>query len=188
MSYSYNFDKEKCWYKKVCPQYDQGCKSGCVRFMKMHFLANNALLSENKRIKGLDGNKMSKSLNNAIYLSDSKEEISKKIMGATTDSECLIKYDPLNKPGISNLINIATALSQYSIHDIENMFEGKNYGDFKRFVAEIVVQELSVIQEKYYQLIDSPELDKILDENIDIVRKIAKDKFLLMKKRMGMYR
>lgn len=135
--------------------------------------------------------KMSKSSDNEkgiIKMLDKPDVIRKKIMGATTDSECLIKYDPLNKPGISNLINIATALSQYSIHDIENMFEGKNYGDFKRFVAEIVVQELSVIQEKYYQLIDSPELDKILDENIDIVRKIAKDKFLLMKKRMGMYR
>ena len=49
MSYSYNFDKEKCWYKKVCPHYDQGCRSGCVRFMKMHFLANNALLTEKQQ-------------------------------------------------------------------------------------------------------------------------------------------
>lgn len=49
MNYSYKFDKEKCWYKDVCPMYSQGCRSGCVRFMKMHFLANNALLSEKQQ-------------------------------------------------------------------------------------------------------------------------------------------
>lgn len=49
MNYSYKFDKEKCWYKNVCPHYDQGCRSGCVRFMKMHFLVNNALLTEKQQ-------------------------------------------------------------------------------------------------------------------------------------------
>ena len=55
-----------------------------------------ALLSENTRIKGLDGNKMSKSLNNAIYLSDTEEEILKKIMGAVTDPNKIKKDDPAN--------------------------------------------------------------------------------------------
>lgn len=49
MNYSYKFDKEKCWYKGVCPLYDGKCSSGCVRYMKMHFLANNALLSEKQQ-------------------------------------------------------------------------------------------------------------------------------------------
>lgn len=135
--------------------------------------------------------KMSKSSDNEkgiIKMLDEPEVIRKKIMGATTDSDCLVKYDMVNKPGISNLINIATALSDYSIHDIEHMFEGKNYGEFKRFVADIVVEELSAIQKKYYELIDSPKLDEILEANIDVVREKAKEKFLFMKKRMGMYR
>lgn len=49
MSYLYKFDKDKCWYKNVCPLYLKKCSSGCVRYMKMHFLANNALLSEKQQ-------------------------------------------------------------------------------------------------------------------------------------------
>lgn len=49
MNYSYKFDKEKCWYKEVCPLYSQGCRSGCIRYMKMHYLANNALLTEKQQ-------------------------------------------------------------------------------------------------------------------------------------------
>lgn len=49
MNYLYKFDKDKCWYKDVCPLYDKGCRSGCVRYMKMHFLANNALLTEKQQ-------------------------------------------------------------------------------------------------------------------------------------------
>lgn len=49
MSYLYNFDKEKCWYKKICPHYDKGCYSGCVRYLKMHYLTSNALLTEKQQ-------------------------------------------------------------------------------------------------------------------------------------------
>lgn len=135
--------------------------------------------------------KMSKSSDNpkgVIKMLDDPETIRKKIMGATTDSDCQIKYDIVNKPGISNLINICVALTGKSIEDIENEFKGKNYGEFKKYVADVVVNELSAIQKRYYELIDSPELDNILDENINIVRQIAKEKFELMKQKMGMYR
>lgn len=49
MNYSYKFDKDKCWYKNICPYYDSKCSSGCIRYLKMHFLANNALLSEKQQ-------------------------------------------------------------------------------------------------------------------------------------------
>ena len=49
MNYLYKFDKEKYWYKNVCPLYDNKCSSGCIRYMKIHFLANNALLTEKQQ-------------------------------------------------------------------------------------------------------------------------------------------
>ena len=135
--------------------------------------------------------KMSKSSENpkgVIRILDDINSIRKKIMGATTDSECIVRFDPEAKPGISNLINICVALTGKSISDIETMFEGKNYGEFKRFVADIVIEEISAIQARYQKIINSQELDKLLDENATITRAIAKKKFMLMKEKMGLYK
>ena len=135
--------------------------------------------------------KMSKSSENqkgVIRMLDDINTIRKKIMGATTDSDCLIHFDPENKPGISNLINICVALTGKSIQEIEVMFAGKNYGDFKHFVADIVTTEIETIQGRYQKIINSPELDKLLDENVAITRALAKEKFLLMKEKMGLYK
>lgn len=121
--------------------------------------------------------KMSKSSENpkgVIRILDDVEAIRKKIMGATTDSECIVRFDPEAKPGISNLINICVALTGKSISDIETMFEGKNYGEFKRFVADTVIEEISAIQARYQKIINSQELDKLLDENATITRAIAR--------------
>ena len=135
--------------------------------------------------------KMSKSSENpkgVIRILDDINSIRKKIMGATTDSECIVRFDPEAKPGISNLINICVALTGKSISDIETMFEGKNYGEFKRFVADTVIEEISAIQARYQKIINSQELDKLLDENATITRAIAKKKFMLMKEKMGLYK
>lgn len=135
--------------------------------------------------------KMSKSSENqkgVIRMLDDINTIRKKIMGATTDSDCLIHFDPENKPGISNLINICVALTGKSIQEIEAMFAGKNYGDFKHFVADIVTTEIETIQGRYQKIINNPELDKLLDENVAITRALAKEKFLLMKEKMGLYK
>ena len=123
-----------------------------------------------------------------IHILDDVASIRKKIMGATTDSDCLIKFDPENKPGISNLINICVAITGKSVTEIESMFQGKNYGEFKKFVADIVVDEVSGIQKRYQEIINSSKLDQILDENIKVVREIAKEKFMLMKEKMGLYK
>ena len=135
--------------------------------------------------------KMSKSSDNPkslISLLDDPEVARKKIMSATTDSDCLIKYDKENKPGISNLINIVNSLTGKDIKDIENEFAGKNYGEFKKYVADIVANELETIQKKYYELIDSQELDDILNKGIIKAREIAKEKFNVMKIKMGLYK
>lgn len=135
--------------------------------------------------------KMSKSAENkkgVIFLLDDLEAIRKKIMSATTDSEMLIKYDPENKPGISNLINIYISLTGKTIEETEKEFENSNYGEFKRNVANVVVDFVSKIQGRYNELMQSDELDKILDEGIKSVLPVAKAKYEEMKKKMGLGR
>ena len=135
--------------------------------------------------------KMSKSSfsqKGVIRLLDDKDVIRKKIMSSTTDNENIIKYDPDNKPGISNLINIYISLTNKSISEVEEEFKNSNYGEFKSKVADIVVDELTVIQEKYNNIINSDELDRILDEGINKTREIAKAKYIEMKSKMGLGR
>lgn len=135
--------------------------------------------------------KMSKSEENpqgVISMYDAPEDIKKKIMKATTDSENLVKYDEENKPGISNLLNIASVITGKSVEVIEKEFDGKGYGDFKKYVAEVTADHISKIQERYNELINSKELDEILDKGREKSRALAKEKFELMKKRLGVVR
>ena len=135
--------------------------------------------------------KMSKSEENpngVISLYDKKEDIIKKIKSSTTDSDMLIKFDEENKPGISNLLNIASVVTDKSIDELETMFVGKNYGEFKTYVGEVVAQKLGQFQEKYEQLMNSQELNDILDRGAETTRKIAKAKYEEMKKRIGTIR
>lgn len=135
--------------------------------------------------------KMSKSSENpkgVIYLMDDEKTIRKKIMSATTDSEMKIVYDPDNKPGISNLISIFAALSNKTTQAVEKQFKDSNYGEFKRKVADKIVKTLIPIQEKYKKLINSKELDKILDEGRDKTSLIAYEKYDKLKHAVGLYR
>lgn len=135
--------------------------------------------------------KMSKSETNpagVITLFDDIALIRKKIMSATTDSEMIIKYDEVNKPGISNLINIVISLSDYEIKDVENMFEGKNYGEFKKFVADIVCNKIEEIQKKFNEIYGSKELDDILTEGRNKSIELAKDKYELLCRKVGLTR
>ena len=135
--------------------------------------------------------KMSKSSENkkgVIFLLDDLEVARKKIMGATTDSECVIKFDMDNKPGISNLINIYVSLTNKTIEEVENEFMGKNYGEFKKCVADVVVDFLRDIQEKYNSYISSTIIDEILDNGKNITVNEAKVKYDLVKDRIGLTR
>ena len=135
--------------------------------------------------------KMSKTEDNpkgVIGLLDPIEVARKKIMGATTDSEMCVKYDPENKPGISNLINIYASLKEVSISSVEDEFKDSNYGTFKKAVASVVCDFLEGVQKRYNELINSSELDKILNEGAAKAREIAKTKFEDMKVKIGLYR
>ena len=135
--------------------------------------------------------KMSKTEENpkgVISLFDDPEVAKSKIMKATTDSLGVIKYDPLNQPGISNLLVIASVLSGNAIDEIVKDFEGKGYGDFKKYVAEIVANFLTDIQSKYNDIINSGKVDEILDNGKNVTTLIAKNKYEKLSKLMGVCR
>ena len=135
--------------------------------------------------------KMSKSDENQkgfISMLDEPKQIVKKIKSAVTDSEGIVKYDKENKPGVSNLLTIYSSCTGESIETLEKKYEGKGYGDFKQGVADAVVSLLEPIQERYKELVDSPELDTILDGGADGASVIANKTVAKAKKAMGLGR
>ena len=135
--------------------------------------------------------KMSKSAENpkgVIKLLDDLDDVRKKIMKAATDSESIVRFDPENKPGVSNLMGIYAALTYKSMEEIEEEFKDQNYGTFKKAVADVVCDELEKIQARYYEILNGTELDRILDEGREKTLAMAKEKYEMMKKKIGLYR
>lgn len=135
--------------------------------------------------------KMSKSSENqkgVIRLLDDTASIRKKIMSATTDSVGKINFDPENQPGITNLINIYVSLTGMKKEEVLEKFSDSNYGTFKTAVADVVIAEVEKIQARYNDLVNSDELDMILDNGKEIARGIAKEKYELMKNKIGLRR
>lgn len=135
--------------------------------------------------------KMSKSSEDPkglIFLLDSEDVIRKKIMSAVTDSDNKVYYDVENKPGISNLLTIYSALSNESIKEVEEKFKDSNYGNLKKCVADLVVDKLLDIQKKYQEYMHSGTVDKILDEGAKVVNKLAKEKYEDVLKKVGLGR
>ena len=99
--------------------------------------------------------KMSKSdpnQNGTLYIVDEPNVLAKKIMSAVTDSGGEVRFDPANKAGVSNLMGIMASLSGMSYTQIEDEFRGKGYGDFKKAVADIVVEKLAPVRERYLEI------------------------------------
>lgn len=135
--------------------------------------------------------KMSKSDSNPkgyISMLDEPAIIRKKIKSAVTDSTGIIEYDPENKPGVSNLLSIYSVVTDRSIDSLVADYEGKGYGEFKTDVGEAVVTLLAPIQEKYYELLASDELDAILDQGAEQARLVANKTLQRMKNGIGLGR
>ncbi len=102
--------------------------------------------------------KMSKSRpTGCLFMDDKPEVIEKKIMTAVTDSGREVKYDPEKKPGISNLLMIASALSGVKIDDLVEEYGGSNYGEFKKGVAKVVVEHFTPFREAKLKLLKNPK-------------------------------
>ena len=161
------------------------------KYGKTFKLPEPLMSKEGIKIKDLKdpSKKMSKSEvnpNGVISLFDSPETVSKKIIGATTDSENLVYFDEENKPGISNLLNIASVISKRSIDDIANEYKASGYGNFKKYVASLTSNMISDIQEKYNYIINSGKLEEILNKGKENSRKLAYEKMIEMKKKVGL--
>ena len=147
-----------------------------------------AVLSSGKRIKGLDGNeKMGKSLGNAIYLSDSPEEITKKVMSAVTDPARIKKDDPGN-PDICMVAyyhNLFTPKEDVKIVCEECKAGRRGCVACKKQLAANIIEELRPIREKraYYET-HPEEVDKILVEGTEKARTVAKETMKKVKKAM----
>ena len=116
--------------------------------------------------------KMSKSsddINGTIYFNDSKESIIKKFKSSVTDSQNEIKYDLESKPGISNLIEIYSAINETELKETEKQFQDFRYGDFKLAVAETVINYLQPIAEKFEEISDS-EVDSAVENNLKLAK------------------
>ncbi|MGN7358779.1 tryptophan--tRNA ligase [Paenibacillus sp. SAF-054] len=142
------------------------------------------------RIMSLDdaSKKMSKSNPNPgshITLLDTPDEIRKKISRATTDSGKEVRYDPAEKPEISNLMSIYSECSGMSLTEIQNQYEGQMYGGFKKNLAEVVVSVLEPLQKRYYDIRESGQLYDILAKGADRAMETASRTLTDVKERMG---
>ena len=109
-----------------------------------------------------------------IFLKDDMKTVRKKIMSAVTDTGSEVKYDPENKPGISNLLTIYAALKDISIEEAEKEFVGKRYGEFKTAVADVVVAELEPFQARYQQIVETKAYEEVLREGALKAKAMAK--------------
>ena len=121
-----------------------------------------------------------------IYLLDDPKAARKKIMSAVTDSLNDIKLDKENQPGLYNLIEIASSLSERTMEDIAEEFKGQGYGKLKAYVADIVCATLEKIQERYRQIIDSRQIEEILNAGAEKAKAIADPKLDTVKKKIGL--
>lgn len=143
------------------------------------------------RIMGLNDptEKMSKSderSGHTINLLDSPDDIRAKIARATTDSLREIRFDE-SRPGIYNLLVIYELFTKLGRDEIEAQFEGKGYADFKRELAEVVVEGLSPLQSRYRELTAEPTyIDSLLAEGALRVRPIAEKTLAVVKDRVGL--
>ncbi|MUU34680.1 tryptophan--tRNA ligase [Helicobacter pylori] len=141
------------------------------------------------RVMGLDDPKvkMSKShqgANHAIFLLDEPDIIVKKIKKAATDSMGVIAFDE-KREGVFNLLNIYMLLSDESPENIEERFKNKGYGDFKKELAEVMIQALKPIQEKYKEISDD-EVKAILNHGVEKARPLARATYQKAKELMGL--
>jgi tryptophanyl-tRNA synthetase len=144
------------------------------------------------RIMGLDepDTKMSKSATgsgHAIALLDPIDQVRKKIMRATTDSQPAVSFESLGS-GVQNLLNIFQAFSGWPGEKMREHFNGMRYGDLKKQVAEMVATSLEPLQKRYHDIMTEPGyLDRVLREGAERVSPIAKSTVRLVKERMGLY-
>ena len=133
--------------------------------------------------------KMSKSDPEDTYVAilDEPDVIARKLKRAVTDSEACVRFDPENKPGISNLMAILGALTGQTMEQIEADFVSRGYGDFKSAVADAIIETLTPIREEHKRLVaDKPYLEKVMRESAEKANAIAERTLSKVRRRVGL--
>jgi tryptophanyl-tRNA synthetase len=176
-------------------QHVELCRDIAIRFNRLYgdtlSVAAPIIPETGARIMGLDDptKKMSKSVKSrlhAIYLLDAPDDVRKKIGRAVTDPGTDIKFDA-GRPGLYNLLTIFERLSEASREEIEAHFDGKGYSKLKQELAELVIEKLRPVQERYHQLRDEPGyLDGILEDGAERASAEASKVLRAVKVAMGL--
>ena len=141
------------------------------RFGETFVVPRPVIQKDTARIYDLQNptSKMSKSAESdagVLWMLDDPAKSAKKIMRAVTDTEGSVRFDRETKPGVSNLLTIYSALTGRPVGSIEDEYVGRGYGDFKKGLAEVVVDEFAPVRTRALELLDDPaELDRILAAN-----------------------
>jgi tryptophanyl-tRNA synthetase len=161
------------------------------RFGDTFVIPEVQILTETAKVYDLQnpGSKMSKSGESPagiIWLLDEPAKTAKKIKSAVTDDDRTIAYDPVAKPGVSNLLSILSVVSGATIHSLVDDFAGKGYGDLKKDVADAVVSVFEPIRTRALELLDDPaELDRVLAGNAARANTIAEATLARVYDRVG---
>ena len=161
------------------------------RFKKTFRLPEPYILKETAKITDLQepAAKMSKSASSPSGIIDLLDEpgvSAKKIRSAVTDSGTEIRFDETEKPGISNLLTIYSALTSKAIPEIEAAYDGRGYGDFKGDLAEIVVDFLTPFRQRTFELLDDrAKLGAILKNGAERANAVAEQTLADVYDRVG---
>jgi tryptophanyl-tRNA synthetase len=132
--------------------------------------------------------KMSKSDPEETYIAllDSPDAIRRKIKRAVTDSDGEIRFDPENKPGVSNLLSILSALGAGSIDSLVEEMNGMGYGQLKSRVTDCVIASLEPLQAEFNRLMaDKGYLQSVIDENAQKANYLATKTLRKVQKKIG---
>jgi tryptophanyl-tRNA synthetase len=158
-----------------------------ARFGKT-FIEPKPILTKSSRLMSLNHpqKKMSKSEPlGCLFLDDAPEVIQEKIKHAVTDSESEIKYDKVNKPGISNLLQIYSELNEIPISGVEKKFKGASYQEFKQAVAQTIINYFDNFRKIKQSILKDQKFIRDLKTNNQKAQIIAHQKLLKVKSKMG---
>ena len=133
--------------------------------------------------------KMSKSDENenaVVRILDAPDAIMRKFKRAVTDSDSEIRFDPENKPGVSNLLTIYSCFSGKTIEEAEREFDGKGYGDFKTAVGQVCCDKLIPVQEEYRRILaDKAYLEEVMKKGADEASYYARKTLSKVRRKLG---
>jgi tryptophanyl-tRNA synthetase len=161
------------------------------RYKKTFRLPEPYILEQTAKILDLQDPtaKMSKSASSPggiIEMLDEPRVSAKKIRSAVTDSGSEVRFDEEKKPGISNLLTIYSALTERSVADLEREYEGRGYGDFKKDLAEVVVEFVTPFRDRTLELLeDRAELDAVLRSGAEKAGDVAERTLADVYERIG---